>query len=489
MPEAVANAAIQANANRIARLLDEAGLERGGVVALLCPNVPEFLYCFRALTFSGRILTPIGCHLPTDDARYIVENSGATALIAHAEHSDTAQTLAAGLAGEHCFSIGGAIPGFRPLEDYRHHDPAPLEQPAAGDVMLYTSGTTGRPKGVHRGLKPRGEPPGVVGAAGRAMMQHFLGEQADGRHLAVAPLYHAAAITYAEGAALCGADVVVLRRFDPEEFLHTVEKYRIVSTFLVPTHFVRLLRLPEAVRRRYDLSSLQLVCHGAAPVSIPVKRAMIEWLGPILFESYGGTEGGGIHISSQEWLEHPGSVGRPAPELRVRILGADGREQPPGEAGLIYMSNPNGFEYLGDPEKTADAWRDDQFTLGDIGYLDHAGYLYLCDRRSDLIISGGVNVYPAAVEAVLLQHPAIEDCCVIGLPDEEWGEQVCAVIKPRQDLSAALREEIEAHCRQELAPAQVPRSLIVDSTLQRTPTGKLSRRQLREKHRRGAATP
>ena len=327
----------------------------------------------------------------------------------------------------------------------------------------------------------------MTGRAGEMMMSAFLPEGArDGVHLVAAPLYHAGPNTYCDGALLLGADVVLMERFDAETFLEAVETYQATSTFLVPTHFVRLLRLPDEVRERFDLSSMQLVCHGAAPVSIPVKRAMIEWWGPVLFEFYGGTEGGGNMISSAEWLRKPGSVGRPRPGLNLRILDDANEEVPIGTEGMVcYEFDETPFEYKGDPEKTSESRRGDRFfTLGDVGYVDEDGYLFLCDRRADVIISGGVNVYPAQIESVLMELDFIADCCVVGVPSDEWGEEVRAVVqleaaalgRPEDELIS----EILDRCRAELSGDQVPRGVDRVASLPRTETGKLARREIRE---------
>jgi long-chain acyl-CoA synthetase len=349
--------------------------------------------------------------------------------------------------------------------------------------MLYTSGTTGRPKGVRRAALPQRPPPTHVGAAGAGMLRALLGEDAsDGVHLVAAPLYHAGPMTFCDGALLIGADVLLMERFDAERFLALVESYRVTSTYLVPTHFVRLLRLPEAVRRRHDLSSLRMVCHGAAPVAVEVKRRMIEWWGPVLYEFYGGTEGGGVQISSQEWLRKPGSVGRPRPGLELAILDDEGRPVASGVEGTVYMSEDSPFEYKGEPAKTAQARRGELITLGDIGYLDDDGYLFLRDRRADVIVSGGVNLYPAQIESAILELPFVADCCVVGAPDDEWGEQVRAVLELETegapDEAEAARRVI-AHCRARLAGPQVPRGVDFHERLPRTETGKLARRAIR----------
>jgi len=367
--------------------------------------------------------------------------------------------------------------------------------------MLYTSGTTGRPKGVLRQNTPKGPPPTITAQAGAAMMSAFMPEGARaGIHLAAAPLYHAGPNTYCDGALLLGADLVLMEHFDPEQFLATIERHRATSTFLVPTHFVRLLRLPPEVRSRYDLSSLSLVCHGSAPVSIEVKHAMLDWWGPILYEFYGGTEGGGVQIGPKEWLAKPGSVGRPRPGLELAILDDAGRPVPARSEGRVcFKLDATPFEYKGDPEKTRESRHGDgYFSLGDIGYVDEDGYLFLCDRRSDVIISGGVNLYPAKIESVILGLPFVADCCVVGVPNEEWGEEVRAVVQlcdasvhssepasDRERTKAA--EAIRAACRAKLSGPEVPRSVDFDEALPRTETGKLARRAIRERYWKGKA--
>jgi long-chain acyl-CoA synthetase len=485
----VANSTILRQGNRFARGLDAAGVaQRGGVAALL-GNVPEFLFAYRGASWSGRIWTPICWHWKPDEVAYVVRDCEAQALFAHVEFAEAALAAADAVPPAARFSVGGSLPGFRAVEELAELSDAPLEQPVAGDTMLYTSGTTGRPKGVRRPPRAPQPPPGVVGQAGMAMLRRFTGDAARGPHLVAAPLYHAGPSTYCEGAVLLGEDIVLQGRWDAREFLRAVESERIVSTFLVPTHFVRLLRLAPEARAAHDLSTLRLVLHGSAPVAPPVKRQMIEWLGPVLFEFYGGTEGGGVGISSQEWLAHPGSVGRPAPGLEVHVLDADGKPCPPGVAGDVYFRGNPTFEYKGDPDQTAAGRRGDLVTIGDVGYLDAEGYLYLCDRRADVVISGGVNIYPAQVEAALLEHPAVADCCAVGVPDEEWGERLLAVVQPEPGRAPgpALSAELLAHCRARLAGYQVPRAIEFEARVERTETGKLARRAIRDRWRRRAA--
>ncbi|MDP6980455.1 MAG: AMP-binding protein [Myxococcota bacterium] len=479
----LANADIQRRAHRFARALDAAGVPQRGVVVALLPNVPEFLFALRGATWSGRTFVPVNWHLADPDIEYIVGDCGADALLVHASFESIAPACAQASGAGVKMSVGGSLEGFGSFEDLDRFDDHELSEPLAGTIMLYTSGTTGRPKGVRPRDPGNERPPCFASRMGSMMIETYLQDSASGAHLIAAPLYHAAPSTYGEGAALIGADVVLMERWDAEEFLRIVEREQIISTFLVPTHFVRLLQLPEDVRQKYDTSSLELVCHGAAPVAPDIKRRMIEWWGPVLFEFYGGTEGGGVSIDSHTWLAHPGSVGKPRPGLEVHILDADGASLPPGETGDIYFRSPEGsFEYKGDPEKTASAYRGDLYTLGDIGYVDDEGFLYLRDRKADTIIRGGVNIYPAQIEAILIEDDDVRDCCVVGVPDEAYGEVVVAVIEMMEGADAApeLIERLRARCAERLARDQQPVEYAIWPNLPRTESGKLLRREVRD---------
>lgn len=490
------NADAIASAARFARALDGAGVGTRGAVAILMANTPEYIAAYRGATWSGRRLTPCSTRWTADDVAYVVENCEADAVVVDARYADLARDATRAIDPARRFVVGAggtrALPGFRPWSEVEALSGAPYEKPLSGENMLYTSGTTGRPKGVLRPNLPSGPPPTITALSGAAMMTAFLPEGArDGVHLVSSPLYHSGPNAYCDGALLLGADLVLMEKFDPEAFLAAVERYRATSTFLVPTHFVRLLRLPSEIRERYDLSSLSLVCHGSAPVSIEVKRAMIAWWGPILYEFYGGTEGGGVQISSQEWLAKPGSVGRPRPGLELRILDDGGLPVAPRSEGRVcFKLDATPFEYKGDPEKTRESRHGEgYFSLGDIGYVDEDGYLFLCDRRSDVIISGGVNLYPAKIESVLLGLPIVADCCVVGVPNDEWGEEVRAVVQlcdAAAHASAAERaaatEAIRAACRAQLSGPEVPRQVDFDAALPRTETGKLARRVIRERY-------
>jgi long-chain acyl-CoA synthetase len=484
------NAAIQAGGNRFARALDALAVPARGSIATLLPNVPEFVWTYRGAGWSGRRLTPMSWRWTADDARYVVHNCEAEVLVAHARFADVAQIAGAHLPRDRRIAVGGPIPGFVPYDAIvGGESDAPLTAPLAGDTMLYTSGTTGRPKGVLRGAPQDVDPPTRVGRAGIGMIRQFLPEGEDRVHLVASPLYHAGPVSYCEGASLLGADVVLVDGWDAEELLALIERYRVTSTFLVPIHFVRLLRLPPAVRARYDLSSLRLVIHGSAPVAPVVKRAMIDWFGPVLYEFYGGTEGGGCSISSTDWLRKPGSVGRPFAHLELHVLDDDGQPCAPGESGTVWFRQPEAFTYKDEPEQTAAVQRSGLMTLGDIGHVDGDGYLFLDDRRADVIVSGGVNLYPAQIEAALLAHPAVADCCVVGVPDDEWGEAVHAVIQVVPGMAAGDAAELVATlgawCRDRLGGHQVPRSFEPRAVLPRTETGKLARRAIRDPYWEG----
>jgi len=476
---------------RFATYLRAQGMTTGDHIAILMENSRAFLEVAWAAQRSGLYYTAINRHLRPSEVQYILDDSGAAALITTASMSDVVDGLdPAGIRIRVC--TDGALPGF---EDYgsivAHHEPMPLDESVEGREMLYSSGTTGRPKGVRKPLPgtPFGDPtapPALIaqGIAARGITEGSV-------YLSPAPLYHGSPLVFCMSAQRLGATVVVMERFDPVSCLELIERHRVTYAQFVPTMFVRMLKLSDEERTRYDLSSLKEVTHGAAPCPISVKYRMIEWLGPIVHEYYSGTEDvGASQISASEWLAHPGSVGKPM--QACHIVDEDGEELPPGAVGVVYFAGGRPFEYHNDPDKTAGVthpkgWR----TLGDMGYLDEAGYLYLTDRQALMIISGGVNIYPQEAENVLIGHPAVLDVAVIGVPDEDMGEAVKAVVQLVDPDTAgdALAQELLAYCRRELATYKCPGSVDFVLELPRDPNGKLYKRHIREQYwERNSAT-
>lgn len=351
-----------------------------------------------------------------------------------------------------------------------------------GAPMLYTSGTTGRPKGVRRPLT--GLDPHEVHPMGPSFFGIFgLAPFDDHVHLCGSPLYHTAVLNFVNISVQLGHPAVLMDRWDPEDMLRLIERHRVTHTHMVPTQFHRLLALPSHIRARYDVSSMRAAIHGAAPCPLETKRRMLEWWGPVVIEYYAATEGGGTVIGAREWLAKPGSVGRPWPGSVVTVLDTTGNELPPGEAGLIYLRMGTAtFEYHKDVAKTKAARVGDLFTLGDIGYLDEDGYLFLCDRKSDMIISGGVNIYPAEIEGELACHPKVADVAVIGVPNPDWGEEIKAIVQPVDGVvgDATLTEELLSFAGGRLAKFKLPRSIEYRDELPRDPNGKLYKRKLRE---------
>jgi long-chain acyl-CoA synthetase len=487
------HAALKERAARVASGLLATGAREGGAVAVLLRNDIAFLEAVYAASFIGGYAVPVNWHFTAEEIDYILADSGATHVVVHADllHrlggrlSERVTPLvvptppevrdAYGIANDRCLVPGWCAPWDEWLAQYEPLAP----QPARSDgAMSYTSGTTGRPKGVRR------LPPATPAArdAVSSLRQAWFGIGPGVRTAIIGPLYHSVQLSYARAALAAGGEVVLTPRFDAEDVLRLIEERRLTHLQLVPIMMSRLLRLPEATRARYDLSSLEFVVHGAAPCPRDVKRQMIEWWGPVFHEHYGTTEVGLIcRASSQEWLEREGTVGRPFVGREVRIYDAEGRQVPPGVEGEVYASlgELSDFTYQNAPGERSRMERDGLVTNGDIGYLDEDGYLFLCDRKRDMVISGGVNIYPAEVEAALIGHPAVQDCAVFGIPDPEFGESVLAVVQPQAGCAPS-EEELRAYLDARLASFKVPRRFELAADLPRDESGKIFKRALRE---------
>lgn len=464
--------------SRIAGLLRHRRMNAGDAIVILAGNDPGFLQVCLAARAVGVNYTPASKFLTKDEIAYILENSEAKAVFASA----TLAPLVADLDLpnlRHRFTLDAAFADFEQLDTAllplagQTVDP----QIGLGRELLYSSGTTGRPKGIRTLDGGDGAPPAVVALTNTARFDRC------SVNLVPAPLYHAAPLRFATTVLLAGATNVVMERFDAVGMLEAIERYRVTHVQVVPTMLIRLLKLPEELRRRFDISSVQFLSHSAGPCPVEVKRQIIDWFGPIVVEHYGGTEGNGLcAIDSAEWLAHPGSVGR-AVIGRLHIVGEDGSELPNGEVGTVFFEGGPKFEYRGDAEKTASAYNDRGWsTLGDLGRIDDEGFLYLVERRNDLILSGGINIYPREIEVALLAHPDVQDVGVIAEPDEEFGQRIVAFIQPRANVidRSALIERLDTYCREKLGSLKTPRRYVMLDSFPRDETGKLFKDRLRQ---------
>ncbi len=477
-------AELDARVNQLVRAMRARGVQAGQAVALVCSNRPEFVEVYIAAARNGLRLTPINWHLGAEEIAYIVSDCEAAVFVADERFAKTCAE-AAKLAPNATvrLAVGGHIEGFDDYDEALAAESADaIENEGFGQTMLYTSGTTGRPKGVYR------RRPAVSRARNEAAATH---EDTD-RYLVTGPLYHAAPLAFSLGLPyLWGLGIVLMDGWDPEETLRLVEEHQITHMHLVPIMFHRLVSLPDDVKHSHDISTLKRIAHGAAPCPVHVKKAMIDWVGPIIWEYYAATEGSGTSVESDEWLTKPGTVGK-IPEGHVEIRDDDGNTVETGEVGTIFLRAPDDketrFEYYKDGDKTSKAYSGDYFTLGDMGYVDEDNYLFLTDRSADLIISGGVNIYPAEVDAVMIMHPAVRDSCTIGIPNEEWGEEVKTVIELKDGIDGTpdLAKELIEHARARLAHFKCPKSVDFTDELPRHETGKLYRRLVREEYRKKA---
>jgi long-chain acyl-CoA synthetase len=475
---------LEARSNQGAQLFRSLGLGPRDHVAILMENRLEFMEVCWAAQRSGLYYTTISRYLTQGEIDYIVRDCGARVVITSARCAAVVAGLVEARGAPAFYSVDGAQPGFPSWRDALAAQPTtPIADEIAGHDMLYSSGTTGRPKGIK--LESRNDPIDTPNPLLKKLCADLCGMSADSIYLSPAPLYHAAPLRFNMMAAGLGGTSVIMESFDAEELLRLIERHRVTQCQLVPTMFVRMLKLPDEVRMRYDVSSLRAAIHAAAPCPVDIKQRMIDWWGPIVLEYYAGSEGNGVTIvTSEQWLAHRGTVGRPAVG-QVKIVDDDDRELPVGEVGTVYFAGGPTFAYHQDPDKTRRAYNSRGWsTLGDVGRVDADGYLYLTDRKSYMIISGGVNIYPQETEDVLITHPAVADVAVFGVPNEEMGEEVKAVVQPHDIASAgpAFAAELIAYCRERLSSIKCPRSVDFEVELPRTPTGKLLKRRLRERY-------
>lgn len=483
-------AELERRSNQSAHQLRELGLKRGDVVASLFANAPEVFELGWAAQRAGLYQTAISNKLSAADIGYILRDSGAKVLIVSDVYAELARQALADLPLLPAFRWNERDARFGSWRNLAAAQPkSRITDESAGSDLLYSSGTTGRPKGV---MPPLPSGPIEGDTALMRMGTTLYGMGAETRYLSTSPLYHAAPLRWAMTVLQLGGTVVIMERFDAEQVLSLVEKFGITHGTFVPTHFVRMLKLPDQVRQSYDVGTLRAVIHAAAPCPVPVKAQMIDWFGPIIHEYYSGTESCGITaLNSDEWLRKPGSVGR-AVLGSVRITDDHGNELPSGEVGQVFFADGPRFAYLNDARKTAEAYNSRGWaTLGDIGKLDEDGYLYLTDRKSFMIISGGVNIYPQEIENLLITHPEVADAAVIGVPDEEMGERVVAVVQPalpgQPDDGLAAR--LISFARENLGGVKTPRQIDFVAELPREPTGKLIKRKIREDYLRSSANP
>ncbi|WP_326833153.1 acyl-CoA synthetase [Alteripontixanthobacter maritimus] len=487
--EAISFAELDARSNRVAQHARSEGLRRGDGLAAMMTNGSRYFDIYWGTQRSGLSFTPVPDRLTAAEAAYIIEDCGAKMLVLSSDLAHLADDLRMALPDVSLWLDGEneSLPtGFRDYAAALAQQPGTsVNDESIGSVMLYSSGTTGRPKGIR--------PPPREGAIDTPDELVMLGKALFGFddrtiYLSPAPLYHAAPLRWSATAQALGGTVVIMRKFDPAAALGHIETYRITHSQWVPTHFVRMLKLPEDERQKHDLSSHRMALHAAAPCPVEVKRAMIDWWGPIIHEYYAGSEGfGATQIGPQDWLDRPGSVGRPMSGI-IHICGDDGTELAAGETGVVFWEKAELAEYHNDPEKTAQSRHPKGWaTFGDIGYVDEDGFLFLTDRKSFMIISGGVNVYPQEIEDVLIMHPDVADAAVIGAPDADLGERVTAVVQPASgEGSNALRDDLAAFLRQHLSGAKIPRQIDFRPELPRLPTGKLQKRLLVEEYRAAA---
>ena len=481
-------AELDAAANRLSQLLHSAGLRPGDHIAICMENHPRYLEVIWGCHYAGLVYTACSSRLTSHELAYIINDCNAKAFITSKYKSDQASEVLPSIGNASLrLMLDGTVTGYEAYETaVASQSATALPDRVAGMDMLYSSGTTGMPKGVTREFVPLPldtTPIGVVGLLGM-----LFGFKQESVYLSPAPLYHAAPLRFCLSAQAMGATIVVMEHFDAEDYLRLVEQHRITHSQVVPTMFVRMLKLDPGVRTKYDISSLECVIHAAAPCPVQVKKQIIEWFGPVVHEYYAGTEGNGfVYCNSAMWLAHEGTVGTPI-NCTVHVCDENGAEMPQGESGTIWFEGGASFEYHNDPEKTKGSRHPKGWSnLGDVGYLDKDNFLYLTDRKAYMIISGGVNIYPQEAENVLVTHPKVVDVAVFGVPNEEFGEEVKAVVQPAvmptsDDEAKALASELITFCRSQLADIKCPRSIDFRPELPRHPTGKLYKRLLKDEY-------
>jgi len=464
-----------------AHILEEHGAQPGQIISILLENRMEYFIAVWGALRLGLYVTPINWHLKDTEVSHIASDSDSILIISSTMHSDLLATIPLPVLMVDQGVVANRLtkatetPGMLAAQFVQ----------TEGQIMYYSSGTTGKPKGIRRPFMTRefGTAPPVD-----AFIANLYGISADTTYLSPAPLYHAAPLNWCLAILRLGGKIIFMDKFEPQEFLAQINNNCVTHTQVVPTMFVRLLKMPEEIRKQYDTSSLKVVVHAAAPCPREIKQQMIDWLGDVIYEYYGGSESNGVTaLDSEEWRKHPGSVGRVVLG-QVHICDEQGAELPPNQEGTVYFSGLPDFEYYKDPVKTRDAYNDKGWsTLGDIGYLDDDGYLYLTDRRAFMIVSGGVNIYPQEIENLLVNHPQIMDVAVLGMPNPDFGEEVVAVIEPTkaapgdEPLSAdSFTAAISAYCKANLAAFKCPKKIILMENLPRLPNGKLLKRMIKE---------
>jgi long-chain acyl-CoA synthetase len=473
-------------AHQIVHALRAQGLRAGDIFAYALPNDVDMLCWQLAAQEGGFQSIALNPALSGGEIQRIVDHSETAALVLHESFAERVDQMAGSGSIKLRIAVGGEIPGFESndilVEGHPNTEPVDRQ---LGVPIVYSSGTTGQPKAVIRSVTRKIDPSAAADAA-KSFGHAFQFLPFTGVHLVSAGMHHGGCQGFYLGALNVGQALAILGKFDPEEALAVIDRCKVTTAYMVPTQFVRLLRLPQEVKDKCDVSSLQVVVHSAAPCSVEVKKQMMQWWGPVIWETYGGMEGAATIAKPYRWIEKPGTVGRSVAGMKVKVLDDEGNELPRGEIGGIYLEPDRGstFTYKDDPELTASVKRGNAFTLGDVGYMDEDGYLFISDRAKDVIISGGVNIYPAEVEGVLSEHPAVGDVAVIGIPDTEWGEQVKAVVELVDGLEPndGLAAELIAYCRERIGRFKCPRSVDFRKQLPRTDGGKLYKRLLRDEY-------